>query len=185
MAACCAVLIAAAGAPTAAAQTRVTLKSAATNTAYYHMTVQIAEALKSATQGQIQATVEESQGSVQNVKEAAKRPGAFIFTSPPGLVQSAVAGKKPFEGESGYDAIRALFVMPAITMHWVVRADAGVRSFADLAGKDFVAGGRGTFSERQTIAVFKLLGLEGKVKLVEVELAAAFNAVRNRQVSGF
>src|SRR3546814_1109710 len=53
----------------AAAQTRVTLKSATASSSYYVMMVQLGEVLRAETKGQIQATVEESQGSVQNVKE--------------------------------------------------------------------------------------------------------------------
>ena len=37
-------------------------------------------------------------------------------------------GKAPFAGETGYDALRSLFPIPGITMHWVVRADAGVQA---------------------------------------------------------
>ncbi|MGE0154727.1 MAG: TAXI family TRAP transporter solute-binding subunit [Reyranellaceae bacterium] len=169
----------------AQADTRVTLKSATAGSSYYQMTVQLGEALKTASNGQIAATVEESQGSVQNVKEAPKRTGNYIFTSPPSLVKDAQAGKKPFEGETGYDTIRTLFVMPGITMHFVTRADANVNAIADLAGKTFIAGGRGTFTERQSLALFKLFELEGKVKVAEVELSAASNALRNKQVDGF
>src|SRR3546814_19901030 len=57
----------------AQAQTRITLKSATASSSYYVMMVQLGEVLRAETKGQIQATVEESQGSVQNVKEAAKR----------------------------------------------------------------------------------------------------------------
>jgi len=39
------------------------------------MAVQLAEAVRKASDGAIVVTVEESQGSVQNVKEAAVRPG--------------------------------------------------------------------------------------------------------------
>lgn len=170
---------------TAQAETRVTLKSATAGSSYYQMMVQLGEALKGASNGQIAPTVEESQGSVQNVKEAPRRTGNYIFTSPPSLVKSAQEGKKPFEGETGYDTIRTLFVMPGITMHFVTRADANVGSIADLAGKTFIAGGRGTFTERQSLALFKLFDLEGKVKVAEVELSAAPNALRNRQVDGF
>ncbi len=170
---------------TAQAETRVTLKSATAGSSYYQMMVQLGEALKGASNGQIAPTVEESQGSVQNVKEAPRRTGNYIFTSPPSLVKSAQEGKKPFEGETGYDNIRTLFVMPGITMHFVTRADANVSSIADLAGKTFIAGGRGTFTERQSLALFKLFDLEGKVKVAEVELSAASNALRNRQVDGF
>lgn len=167
------------------AQTRVTLKSAQTGTSYYLMTVQLGEGLKAASGGKITATVEESQGSVQNVKEAARRPGNFVFTTPPGLLNDARAGKKPFEGESGYDSIRGLFPIPGITMHWIVRADAGVNDLTDLAGKDFIPGGRGTAGQRLTLAAFQALGMEGKVKLVDTELASAPAAIRNRQVAGY
>lgn len=177
--------LAAAACTTAAAQTRVTLKSATAGTSYYVMTVQLGEALRTATGGRISATVEESQGSVQNVKEAPRRQAGYVFTTPPGLIRDAVAGKKPFEGESGYEDIRTLFMMPGITMHFVVRADLGIGGIAGLEGKTFIPGGRGTFTQRQSDAVFKLLGLEGKVKIGEVELSAAPAALRNRQVDGF
>ncbi|MGQ9369879.1 TAXI family TRAP transporter solute-binding subunit [Azospirillum sp. ST 5-10] len=169
----------------AAAQERVTLKSATSSSSYYVMVVQIGEALKAATDGKIQATVEESQGSVQNVKEAAKRPGNFIFTTPPNLLANARAGKKPFEGESGYDRIRSLFVMPPVTVHFVVRADSGITDITQLEGKDFIGGGKGTFCEGRTTAILKALGMEGKVNIVDVELASADNAVRNRKVVGY
>jgi TRAP transporter TAXI family solute receptor len=169
----------------APAQTRVTLKSATAGSSYYLMMVQLGEALKTASNGELSPTIEESQGSVQNVKEAARRPGNFVFTTPPGLVRDARDGKAPFAGESGYDALRGLFPIPGITMHWVVRADAGVQSLADLAGKDFIAGGRGTAGQRLTAAALTALGLEGKVRLVDTELASAPAAVRNRQVAGY
>lgn len=169
----------------ALAQTRVTLKSATAGSSYYLMMVQLGEALKTASNGDLSPTIEESQGSVQNVKEAARRQGNFVFTTPPGLVRDARDGKAPFAGESGYDAVRGLFPIPGITMHWVVRADAGVQSLADLQGKDFIAGGRGTAGQRLTAAALTALGLEGKVRLVDTELASAPAAVRNRQVVGY
>lgn len=167
------------------AQTRVTLKSATSSSSYYVMIVQIGETLKEATNGQIIATIEESQGSVQNVKEAPKRPGNFMFTTPPNLLESARKGAKPFEGETGHDQTRTLFVMPGVTVHFVVRADAGINSFADLAGKKFIPGGKGTFCEGRTKTILRELGLEGKVDLLETELSGAANALRNRQVAGY
>jgi TRAP-type uncharacterized transport system substrate-binding protein len=120
--------------PPALAQTRVTIKSATSSSSYYVMIVQIGETLREATGGQVIATIEESQGSVQNVKEAARRPGNFMFTTPPNLLDSARKGEKPFEGETGHDQARALFVMPGVTVHFVVRADSGVSSSSRVAG---------------------------------------------------
>ncbi|HLT78433.1 MAG TPA: TAXI family TRAP transporter solute-binding subunit [Ferrovibrio sp.] len=169
----------------AQAQTRVTLKSATASSSYYVMMVQLGEVLRAETKGQIQATIEESQGSVQNVKEAAKRPGNFVFTTPPSLLSAAREGRKPFEGETGYDTVRTLFVMPYVTVHFVVREDSGVTRIEDLAGKDFISGGRGTFCDGRTRTIFGLLGLEGKVNFVDVELASADNALKNRKVVGY
>ncbi|MCK6449527.1 MAG: TAXI family TRAP transporter solute-binding subunit [Alphaproteobacteria bacterium] len=171
----------------AMAETRVTLKSAASGTSYYVMMVQLGEVLKAESKGQIVATVEESLGSVQNIKEAAKRPGGFVFTTPPDLIDKAIKAQKPFEadGGQGYDQIRTLFVMPFITVHLVVRTDAGIAGIPGLAGKDFIAGAKGTACEQRTAAIFKVLGLAGKVNTVDVDLKAAGDAVRNRKVAGF
>jgi TRAP transporter TAXI family solute receptor len=100
-------------------------------------------------------------------------------------VRDAQAGREPFRAEPGYADIRALFVMPPITMHFVVSADTGIASVMDLAGRTFVAGGRGTFTERETMTVFRLLGLEGRVRVVDIELNAAVAAMHNRRIDGF
>jgi hypothetical protein len=89
----------------AVAQTRVTLKSATAGSSYYLMMVQLGEALKSASSGDLSPTIEESQGSVQNVKEAARRSGNFVFTTPPGLVRDARGD--PVEAHGGAGALRS------------------------------------------------------------------------------
>ena len=181
---CAAVALAGYTMAPAMAETRITIKAAKPGSSYYVMSVQLAEALKNGTGGSIQPTVEDSQGSVQNVKEAARRQGAYVFTSPPSLIKRAMAGEKPFEKNDAYGEIRGLFPIPYLTMHWVVRADADVKDLTDLEGKDFIPGGKGSFGYRQTESVLKALGLEGKVNLVDVELDAAAPAVRNGQVVG-
>jgi TRAP-type uncharacterized transport system substrate-binding protein len=65
------------------AETRVTYKSAKSTSSYYQMAVQLAEAVKKGSGGEMILTVEESQGSVQNVKEAATRGGNYVFTTRP------------------------------------------------------------------------------------------------------
>ena len=168
----------------APAETRVTYKSAKSGSSYYQMAVQIAEAIKAGTDGGIIVTVEESQGSVQNVKEAPKRGANYVFTTPPSLIQQAVDGADPFKSDPGYAEIRALFPIPALTMHYVVRADSGVDDFADLADKDFIIG-KGSFGARNAESTFKAFGLEGKINLVDVELEAAVPALQNGKVAGF
>ena len=114
----------------ASAETRVTYKSAKSTSSYYQMAVQLAEALKAGSNGEIILTVEESQGSVQNVMEASRRSGNYVFTTPPALVRLAGEGKAMFEGKEhpAFKEIRALFPIPSLTMHFVVRKDSGITS---------------------------------------------------------
>ena len=57
----------------AVGETRITYKSAKSTSSYYQMAVEIAEAMKKGSGGDMIVTVEESQGSVQNVMEAIGR----------------------------------------------------------------------------------------------------------------
>ena len=168
------------------AETRVTYKSAKSTSSYYQMAVQIAEAMKAGSDGAISVTVEESQGSVQNVMEVKARGGDYVFTTPPALVRLAQGGKAMFEGKGdpAFDEIRALFPIPSLTMHFVARADAGINSFADLEGKTVLLG-KGSFGAREGEKYLNLFGLEGKVTLAEVELSNAVAALKNGQIDAF
>ena len=170
----------------AVAETRVTYKSAKTSSSYYQMAVQIAEAMKSGTGGGIIVTVEESQGSVQNVMEVIGRQGNYVFTTPPVLVSLATSGKAMFKdkGNPRFNEIRALFPIPSLTMHFVVSDKSGISSFADLEGKTILLG-KGSFGAREGAKYLKLFGLEGKVELAEVELSNAVSALKNGQIDGF
>ncbi|MBE0625672.1 MAG: TAXI family TRAP transporter solute-binding subunit [Burkholderiales bacterium] len=170
----------------AAAQTRITYKSAKAGSSYYQMAVEIAQAMKAGSEGKIIVTVEESQGSVQNVMEAPNRPGNYVFTTPPSLIALAQDGGAMFKGKENpkFAEIRALFPIPSLTMHFVTRADAGIKSFADLAGKTMLIG-KGSFGAKEAEKYFKLFGLEGKVKLANVELNNAVPALKNGQIDGF
>ncbi len=171
-------------ATSATAETRVTYKSAKSTSSYYQMAVQIAEAMKSSSD--IVVTVEESQGSVQNVMEVKARGSDYVFTTPPALVRLAQGGKAMFEGKSdaSFDEIRALFPIPSLTMHFVARADAGISSFDDLEGKTVLLG-KGSFGAREGEKYLNLFGLEGKVTLAEVELSNAVPALKNGQIDAF
>jgi TRAP transporter TAXI family solute receptor len=178
--------VAALAAPDAQAQTRVTYKSASAGTSYYQMGVQIAEAIGQAAPGALNVTVEESQGSVQNVMEVGARQGAYVFTSPPGLVAAAAAASGPFEGRGNprFDEIRALFPIPALTMHFVMDADTGATGLEDVAGQTLLIG-RGSFGAREAERYLELFGLTDSVELADVEISNAVPALRNGQIDGF
>jgi TRAP transporter TAXI family solute receptor len=170
---------------TAAAETRVTYKSASSSSSYYQMAVQLAEAVKAGTDGNIIVTVEESQGSVQNVKEVAQRTGNYVFTTPPALVKLAMAGENMFKDASpNYQNIRSLFPIPSLTMHLVVSGDSGIEDFAGLADKKFLIG-KGSFGADEAAKYIDMFGLKDQVDLIDVDLGSAVSALKNGQIDGF
>jgi len=170
----------------AAADTKITYKSAKSTSSYYQMAVEIAEAMKKGSAGEIIVTVEESQGSVQNVMEAIGRTNNYVFTTPPALIGLARGGKAMFKDKSNprFDEIRALFPIPSLTMHFVMSQNSGVSDFAGMEGKTILLG-KGSFGAKEGEKYLKLFGLEGKVKLAEVELSNAVPALKNGQIDGF
>jgi TRAP transporter TAXI family solute receptor len=170
----------------AMSETRVTYKSAKSTSSYYQMAVQIAEGMKAGSNGDITVTVEESQGSVQNVMEVIGRKGNYVFTTPPVLIKLARGGKAMFKDKANprFDEIRALFPIPSLTMHFVMSKKSGVTNFSGMEGKTILLG-KGSFGAREGEKYLKLFGLEGKVTLAEVELSNAVPALKNGQIDGF
>lgn len=170
----------------ASAETRITYKSAKTGSSYYQMGVELAEAMKTGTQGEMTVTIEESQGSVQNVMEAKARGADYVFTTPPALVGLAQQGKAMFEGKGdpAFDEIRALFPIPSLTMHFVMSADSGVTDLMGMEGKTILLG-KGSFGATEGEKYLELFGLADTVNVADAELSNAVAALKNGQIDGF
>lgn len=164
---------------------RVVIRAGKTGSAYNLLARELVDAIAAEEAPTITLALEESQGSVQNVIEAGKRGPDEVFTATPSVVQSALRREKPFDANGQYDDIRALFPIPFQTLHWVVRADSDVASWSDLAGRSIITGVRGSVGERLTSIVLGILGLEGKVGLLDIDAANADAALREGKVAGF
>ena len=99
------------------------------------------------------------------------------------LVKLAKAGKAMFKDKTNpkFNDIRALFPIPSLTMHFVMSSKSSVKDFAGMEGKTILLG-KGSFGAREGAKYLKLFGLEGKVKLAEVELSNAGPALKNGQI---
>ncbi|MGO2263043.1 TAXI family TRAP transporter solute-binding subunit [Halomonas sp.] len=170
----------------AQAETRVTYKSATAGTAYYQMGVELSEAIRQGTDDAIILTLEESQGSVQNVMEVMARQGNYVFTTPPALVDQAMAGEGPFAERQNprFQEIRGLFPIPAITMHFILGEDKGVVGIEELEDKHILIG-RGTFGAREAARYLALFGLEESVQVADAALGSGPDALKNGQIDGF
>ncbi len=164
--------------------TTVTVRAGKADSANYPLARQFSEALVLAGNGKFSLDVRESQGSVQNVMDAPKNSANTIFTASRSIIHLSHRGAKPFRKNPGYYDIRALFPIPFQTVHWVVRQDSGIQSIAELAGHSFVPGSKGSVSERLTASVLQVIGIEKKVQLLDIDVAAAPAAVMSNKVSG-
>ena len=158
------------------------LKSARQTSTYYAFAVGIANSIMKGAPD-VKITVESSPGSMVNVKDSIKRKD-YLFTSPPILIGSALAGKGKFK-EKGYDQIRSLWPIPGLVMHWVVTEQSGVKSLTELAGKKFIPGGAGSAGAKFTQQVLEVVGVAKKVDLQTVDLNEGVQAVKNRRAVGF
>jgi len=129
----------------------------------------------------IRVTVIESGAALDNLRQI--KDGAFDFAL---CVDSASAmqlykGISTFEGE-GWEPIRWLFLRNAITNRLHVRADSGIKTFDDLAGKKFCPGFPGASSTANFTKFNEVLGTG--IKLVAASLGDAITAFKQGKIEG-
>ena len=129
----------------------------------------------------IRVTVIESGAALDNLRQI--KDGAFDFAL---CVDSASAmqlykGISTFEGE-GWEPIRWLFLRNAITNRLHVRADSGIKTFDDLAGKKFCPGFPGASSTANFTKFNEVLGTG--IKLVPASLGDAITAFKQGKIDG-
>lgn len=169
----------------AAPDPQIALRAGKADSLSHALASELAGTLNRPGSGSPRISIEESQGSVQNVMDAAQAKTGTLFTAPPNAVKEARRGDKPYGKNPRYRAVRALFPIPFQALHWVVRQDGDVKSFDDLATRPFIPGTRGSLAERQTAALLKLLGLDTRIQLIDIDSAAAPAALAASQVVGF
>jgi len=161
------------------------LRAGKADSPYHTLAIELVAALSQPGSDAPAIAVEESQGSVQNVIDAAQEPTPHLFTAPPNVISDARRGNKPYGKNPRYEDVRALFPIPFQTMHWVVRQDSDIKSFTDIAGHRFAPGPRGSFGERQTATLLKLLALDDQTQQVDIDPNAAGSALAGKQIAGF
>ncbi|MFI0473698.1 TAXI family TRAP transporter solute-binding subunit [Halomonas sp. HMF6819] len=181
-----ALLVATALSSGAYAQTLITFKSSSVGTAYYQMGIELSEVISAATEEDFVLSLEESRGSVENVMEVAARQGNYVLTTPPGVIEQALAGEGPFAQQQSprFDDIRGLFPIPPMTMHFVLAGDHAPTAIESLAGK-YVLVGSGTFSAREAQRYFELFGLTGDIRLADAALDNGPQALMDGKIDAF
>jgi TRAP transporter TAXI family solute receptor len=171
--------------PAFANETTIIVHAGKAGSTNYALARQFAEALALAGNGALTLVVAESHGSVENVADIGKMRADYVFTAAPSVIRQARRGAKPFSRNPRYAGIRALFPIPAQTVHFVVRRDGKIKDFAGLAGQLFIPGVRGSLGERVSEETFHALGIAKSMQFIDSAAAGAPAALRARQIGGF
>jgi TRAP transporter TAXI family solute receptor len=123
----------------------------------------------------LNVSVVSSGGFAANARQMISGQMAFGGMSPD-LIEDAEGAAKPFKD------FRVLWWAVPAVQHMVVRADSGVKTLADLNGKCFHAGMRGSSSEKNMLRIIKALGYTPQH--YPADATDAINAIRTNRCLG-
>ncbi len=131
------------------------------------------------------AVAQSTRGSVDNVRQI--QEGAIES----GFSQSDVAywayyGEELFLTGGPLTSLRAIANLYPETIHLVVRSDSGIKSVADLKGKNISLDRPGSGTRVDALLVLRAWGLEAKdLEIFSLASGAAADALREAEIEGF
>lgn len=163
----------------AAAQT-LSLGSTNATSSHYQIAVGMAQAIEAGVPGST-VTVVETGASVDNVRRLVRGEIDLGLVAGDVFVQ-ARQGIGQFEGNAVEDLV-ALYPYDDSVINVVVRADSGITELAELDGKPFTPGIRGSGGELLITQSFALFGIEPQY--IYGTVTDATEGVRNNQMVGY
>ena len=177
---CLAFLVGLSATPASAQKTSITLGSTNSTSSHYAVAVAMSKALK---KGMPDANVSviETGASVDNIRRLVRGEINLGLVAVDTGIQ-AVEGVGPFKGKAVKDLV-SVYAYDMSVLNIAVRADSDVHTLADLNGKKFNAGIRGSGAEVLTREAFKILGI--KPDWTPGTVSDAAEGIQNRQIVGY
>ncbi|MEZ5815852.1 MAG: TAXI family TRAP transporter solute-binding subunit [Hyphomicrobiaceae bacterium] len=163
-----------------AQQASITFGSTNATSSNYALAVAMSKAIKKALPDR-NVTMIETGASVDNIRRMVKGEINFGLVMADTIVM-AKDGSGPFKGRAVED-LGVLYVHDVVTLQLVVRADSGVNKLADLTGKKFSAGIRGSGAETLTRQMFDIIGVKPQFQPGSIQ--DAIEGTQNRQIVGY
>ncbi len=180
VAALVAIAVIAAAAPAAAQRKNLAIGSTQTASSHYAYFVGAAKAINLLVPD-VNATVVETGATVDNMKRMQKgQLDMGLVTAD--QVYLAWKGLENWK-ETPFEGIRQLWLYSISANYVTVREEAGIKSVHELTGKKFNPGIRGSSVEKQTEAVFGLLGIRPDWQ--RMGTADAVDAMKDKRIVGF
>ena len=167
------------GVATASAQQKLLIGSTSSSSSQYGYFVAVSQLINAQVKG-VDSAVVETGATIDNLRRLQRKQIDFgLVTTNTGY--QAYAGSGAFK-DKPVD-VRLLWVYSAAPQNVIVRKDSGVTQLADLTGKKFNPGLRGSSTEKTTEAVFKLLGI--KVDEARGSTSDIVDAIKDNRVVGY
>lgn len=120
-------------------------------------------------------------GTVAGMRKAAQGEVDLVGVGAPHYLD-AVGGSGRYENDpahlrDGYKGMKAILALPVGMGQYVARADSGIETFADLAGKKVGIGRPGGNAGKVTETLFEIHGLAGKVDARAIEYGPALEQI--------
>jgi TRAP transporter TAXI family solute receptor len=171
--------ILAGGISAASAQQKLLIGSTSSSSSQYGYFVAVSQLINSKIKG-LESAVVETGATIDNLRRLQRKQIDF------GLVTTNT-GYQAYAGTGGFKDkpvdVRLLWVYAAAPQNVIVRKDSGVTKLADLAGKKFNPGLRGSSTEKTTEAVFALLGI--KIDPARGSTSDIVDSIKDNRVIGY
>lgn len=164
--------------PSLAAE-KLLIGSTSASSSHYGYFVAVGKLINDKVDG-VETSVVETGATVDNLRRI-QRGQVDLGLVTTNVAQNAVAGTGAFDGQPVN--ARLLWVYVTAPQNVVVRADSGITSIADLAGKRFNPGIKGSATERTTEAVLKTLGIAPDY--VRGSTTDVVNMIKDSRVNGY
>ncbi len=165
----------------AGAADRIAFGSTATGSIHYTYSVAASKAINAHSAEKVDVTVLATGGAVDNLARLARgqiQMGLGTFET----VYQAYKGIEKFAGQAA-PKVRILWVHSSAPQFYVVRADSGVKTLTDLAGKKFTAGQRGSATETMVKQILDAAGVKPDYFVATLE--DAVDAVKDNRSIGY
>ncbi len=160
----------------------IPLSLAATGQAssYYAYNVAIAQ-LVNKNVPNVNVTVLETGGFADNIKLIEREEADFAQMAEPDLYLAL--NSIGIYAKEKYTKARLLWLANPLVYYFVVSKEAGITDFADLQGKKYTPGGRGSSTERLCMEIFDILGV--KPHYYTAGYSDAVRAMKDRRIIGY
>ncbi len=155
--------------------------STATTSSHYVYTVSAGKAINTVSGDKVSVTVVATGGAVDNL-ERINRGQLNMGIGTWATFYQAYNGIGKYKGKAR-PKMRALWLYSSNTQNYVVRADSGIEDLADLRGKKFNPGLRGSATEQLVQQLLETIGV--KPDYFRASLSDAVAAVKDNRIAGY